>query len=138
MTNDKIIFEALKTKGFSEDQLMQLMQAFRGDLPFHTFAEWKARGYYVRKGEKAFLAVPLWKFTDRPNMAARKAAEERGEEVNEDPHYYKKLSYIFGFNQVEKAGSKKTDAPQVVTIQEAAPLMLPAVYKPECTALATI
>ncbi len=141
MTNNEIIYKALQAKGFSEDQLTQLMQAFRGDLPFHTFAEWKARGYYVRKGEKAFLAVPLWKYTDRPNMAARKAAEEAGEEINPDPHYYKKMSYIFGFNQVEKAGAKKNNAPQVVAVQavnENKPLMLPTVYKPECTALAVI
>ena len=140
MTNNDIIYNALKVKGFTDSQLLELMQAFRGDLPFHTFAEWKARGYYVRKGEKAFMAVPLWKFTEKPNMAARKAAEEAGEEVNPDPHYYKKLSYIFGFNQVEKAGAKKA-APQVVAVQdtnENKPLMLPAIYEKPCTALAII
>ena len=140
MTNTQIIFEALKLKGFSEDQLLTIMNAYNGDLPFHTFAEWKARGYSVKKGEKAFLAVPLWKFTNKPNMAARKAAEEAGEEVNPDPHYYKKLSYIFGFNQVEKTGAKKA-APQVVAVQdtnENKPLMLPAIYEKPCTALAII
>ena len=137
MTNNEIIYAALQAKGFSDAQLAQLVQAF-GEIPFHTFAEWKARGYFVKKGEKAFMAVPIWKFTEKPNMAARKKAEEAGEEINPDPHYYKKLSYFFGFNQVEKAGSKSKPAPQVVAVQDAAPVMLPAVYKPECTALAII
>ena len=140
MTNTEIIYGALKVKGFSDAQLMELMQAFRGDLPFHTFAEWKSRGYSVKKGEKAFLAVPLWKFTSKPNMAARKAAEERGEEINEDPHFYKKMAYVFGFNQVKRTGAKD-DAPQAVAVldtNENKPLMLPAVYEKPCTALAII
>ena len=71
MTNNEIIYAALQAKGFSDAQLAQLVQAF-GEIPFHTFAEWKARGYFVKKGEKAFMAVAIWKFTEKPNMAARK------------------------------------------------------------------
>ena len=139
MTNTQIIFEALKLKGFSEDQLLTIMNAYNGDLPFHTFAEWKARGYSVKKGEKAFLAVPLWKFTNKPNMAARKAAEEAGEEINPDPHYYKKMSYIFGFDQVKRTGAKVPEPVKVETIPtETTGFMAPVLYKPECTALAII
>lgn len=139
MTNTNIIYQALQARGFSEDQLNQIIAAYNGDLPFHTFAEWKARGYSVKKGEKALLAVPLWKYTNKPNMAARKAAEARGEEINEDPHYYKKLSYIFGFNQVKRTGAKDPDPVKVETIlTETTGFMAPVLYKKPCTALAVI
>lgn len=136
MTNNEIIFEALKEIGFSKNQLAELMRAYRGDLPFHTFQEWKNRGYSVKKGEKAMLSVLLWKFTNKPNIAARKAAAERGEEINEDPHYYKKLSYIFGFQQVRRTGTKEPAAEKVQDVNSV--LMFPTIYKPECAALAII
>ena len=139
MTNTNIIYQALQARGFSEDQLNQIIAAYNGDLPFHTFAEWKARGYSVKKGEKAFLAVPLWKFTNKPNMAARKAAEEAGEEISPDPHYYKKLSYIFGFNQVKRTGAKDPEPVKVETIPtETTGFMAPVLYEKPCTALAII
>lgn len=69
---------------------------------FHTFQGWKKRGLSVKKGEKAALVCWLWKWTDKPNAAARKAAEEAGEELNPDPHYYKALSYLFFVDQVER------------------------------------
>lgn len=139
MTNNDIIYNALKVKGFTDSQLLELMQAFRGDLPFHTFAEWKVRGYSVKKGEKALLAVPLWKYTNKPNMAARKAAAERGEEINEDPHYYKKLSYIFSFNQVKRTSAKDPEPVKVETVPaETTGFMAPALYEKPCTALAII
>ena len=61
---------------------------------FHTFQEWKKDGLSVRKGEKAAFSCQLWRWTDKPNAAARKAAEEAGEEVNPDPHFYKTLSHL--------------------------------------------
>ena len=69
---------------------------------FHTFQGWKKLGLSVKKGEKASLVCWLWKWTDKPNAAARKAAEEAGEELNPDPHYYKALSYLFFVDQVER------------------------------------
>ena len=69
---------------------------------FHTFSEWKKMGLSVKKGEKAALTCYLWKWTDKPNAAARKAAEEAGEELNPDPHYYKALSHLFFIGQVER------------------------------------
>ena len=69
---------------------------------FHTFSEWKKLGLSVKKGQKAALSCYLWKWTDKPNAAARKAAEEAGEELNPDPHYYKALSHLFFVGQVER------------------------------------
>ena len=38
--------------------------AYKGDLPFHTFQDWKSRGYSVKKGEHALFTADLWKYTD--------------------------------------------------------------------------
>lgn len=69
---------------------------------FHTFQGWKQRNLSVKKGEKSVFSCYLWKWTDKPNLKARKAAEEAGEEVNPDPHYYKALSHLFFIGQVER------------------------------------
>ena len=120
MTNTQIIKSAVQA-AFSADQISALFTAYfpkeQGGDPevealfvadlFHTFAEWKARGLSVKKGEKAALRdVYLWKWTDKPNAAARKAAEEKGEELNPDPHYYKTPSCLFSIAQVEKQTTK--------------------------------
>ena len=75
------------------------------DIPeeIHTFADWKARGYFVNKGEKAIAKFPIWNYTSKPSKAARKAAEERGEEVSEDPHYYMKEACFFKKSQTSAA-----------------------------------
>ena len=75
---------------------------------FHTFSEWKKMGLSVKKGEKAALTCYLWKWTDKPNAAARKAAEEAGEELSPDPHYYKALSHLFFIGQVERRSESTT------------------------------
>ena len=102
MTNSQIIYNAALAYGFTEAQLSQLLEAFKGDLPFHTFQEWKARGYIVRKGEHSLFTADLWRYTNKPSKATIKAAEEAGKDVPEDtPHYYKKLSHLFSFAQEE-------------------------------------
>ena len=104
MTNTEIIANALKARGMTDDQLQQLMDAYRGDLPFHTLPEWNRRGYRVKTGEKAFLICDLWKHTSKPSKATIQAAEEAGKAAPEtSPHFYKKTSYVFSFSQVEKA-----------------------------------
>lgn len=105
MTNTQIIYQAAQAHGFTEEQLTQLMDAYKGDLPFHTVPEWNKRGFSVKAGEKALFTADLWKYTDKPSKAAREALEERGEEVPEEAagHYYKKLSHLFSFAQVEAA-----------------------------------
>lgn len=103
MTNSQIIYNSALAHGFTEDQLIQLLEAYKGDLPFHTFQEWKARGYSVKKGEHAIFTADLWKYTSKPSRAMIEAAQEAGRDVPEEsPHYYKKLSHLFSFSQVER------------------------------------
>lgn len=67
MTNSQIIYNAALAHGFTEDQLSQLLTAYKGDLPFHTFQEWKSRGYSVKKGEHALFTLRTWrKFLNGP------------------------------------------------------------------------
>ena len=107
MTNTVIITNALKARGMTDDQLSQLLDAYKGDLPFHTFQEWKSRGYSVKKGEHALFTADLWKYTSKPSKATIKAAEEAGKDAPEEsPHYYKKLSHLFSFSQVEPVKRK--------------------------------
>lgn len=107
MTNTQIIYNAAIANGFTEEQLLLLLEAYKGDLPFHTFQEWKARGYSVKKGEHALFTADLWKYTNKPSKAMIEAAAEAGKDAPEDaPHYYKKLSYLFSFAQVEPVKSR--------------------------------
>lgn len=69
---------------------------------FHTYAEWRKRGLQVKCREKAAFSCMLWNWTDKPSAARRKAAEEAGEEINPDPHYYLAKAHLFSVDQVEE------------------------------------
>lgn len=107
MTNSEIIYQAAQAHGFTSAQLDQLMEAFRGDLPFHTFADWIARGYHVKRGEKALFTAELWKHTSKPTKAQRERAAAEGKEAEETPHFYRTTAHLFGFNQVERNAPKQ-------------------------------
>ena len=102
MTNNEIIYSAAIDAGIYTQEQADAILASGHMLPLHTFQEWKARGYSVKKGEKAVLHVDLWKYTTRPAKALREAAEAAGEELPDDPHYYKKLSHLFHVSQVRR------------------------------------
>lgn len=69
----------------------------------HTFADWKARGYFVNKGEKAKARFAIWNYTSKPSKKIREAAEAEGKEAAEDPHYYMKEAYFFTISQTSAA-----------------------------------
>ena len=107
MTNNELIYNAALNHGFTEDQLTQLMTAYNGDRPFHTFQEWRACGYSVKKGEHAIFSTQLWRYTNKPSKATIQAAQEAGEDAPQDsPHFYKKLFHLFSFAQVEPLKKK--------------------------------
>ena len=118
MTNTQIIYNAALAYGFTADQLNDLLTAYNGALPFHTFSEWSRMGYQVKAGEHALFCADLWKYTDKPSKATREAAAQATDSSDNEPqatgHYYKKLSDLFAANQVEKA----TPAPSLSTLQD--------------------
>ena len=104
MTNTQIIYNAALAHGFTADQLNDLLTAYNGALPFHTFAEWGRMGYQVKAGEHALFVADLWKYTDKPGKAAREAAEAAGQDTPEtDPHFYMTKAHLFHALQVEKS-----------------------------------
>lgn len=71
----------------------------------HTFADWKSRGYFVQKGQKAKAKFMIWNFTNKASkrvIEARKAAGKEDEE-SPDPHYYMKEAYFFTKDQTSAA-----------------------------------
>lgn len=112
MTNTEIIYKAAIAHGIPQEQLDACLQ--RGDLPFHTAADWSKRGYQVQKDAAPLFDCYLWKYTNKPSAATIKAAQEKGDEAPEQsPHFYQKLSYIYGPAQVERTPA----APDLATLK---------------------
>lgn len=118
MTNSQIIFERsiqLMEAGIIGTTGRMMKVAYEdenGDLvekemlepeEIHTFADWKARGYFVNKGERAVARFDIWNYTNKPNKAAREKAAAAGEEIAEDPHYYLKAACFFKMSQTSAA-----------------------------------
>ena len=112
MTNTEIIYKAAIAHGIPQEQLDACLQ--RGDLPFHTAADWSKRGYQVQKDAAPLFDCYLWKHTNKPSAATIKAAQEKGDKAPEQsPHFYQKLSYIYGPAQVERTPT----APDLATLK---------------------
>ena len=119
MTNAQIIFDksielmetgvigttGRKMKVAYEDENGDLIEKIMDEPEeIHTFADWKARGYFVKKGEKAVARFAIWNFTNKPSKAARTAAAAEGkEDLEADPHYYMKESCFFKLSQTSAA-----------------------------------
>ena len=63
--------------------------------PIHTYNGWKARGYQVKKGQKAIAQFPIWKYT----KAKTKDMDE--EEAQQRGYCFMKNSSWFTDEQVE-------------------------------------
>ncbi len=64
---------------------------FDGENLF-TFQEWKARGYIVQKGQKAFLTTKLWKKVTKVNKETGKT----------ESYFVLVPAYLFTVQQVKK------------------------------------
>jgi hypothetical protein len=64
----------------------------------HTFSHWKNSGYSVKKGEKTFLRLNIWKSYEK-----KTDKNENGEEEKETK-FILKNSCFFASHQVEKSG----------------------------------
>lgn len=61
----------------------------------HTYNGWKARGYQVKKGQKAITKFPIWKYT----KGKKKDMDE--EEAQAKGYCFMKISAWFTEEQVE-------------------------------------
>ncbi len=102
MTNTEIIFRAAVEGGIYTAEQAKAIITAAGELPLHTYAQWRAMGYQVRAGEHAVLICELWRFTSKAGKAAREEAAAEGKDPADDPHYYMATSRLFGLHQVAK------------------------------------
>ena len=96
MTNYEIIASAAITAGiFTRDEVIAFHE--RGQsIPLHTFAEWKSRGYIVKRGERAAMKCRIWK-----HRAAQERTEDNGEVVTIPERWIMVDAYFFKREQVE-------------------------------------
>jgi len=84
--------------------------------PIHTFATWKALGFYVKKGEKAIASFTIWNYTTGKKGEAAAEEAEQPEGLMKSGYYYMKKASFFKTSQVERAGDPaKEAAPEVKT-----------------------
>ena len=99
MTNFQLIANAAIADGlYTREEIIAHLEE-RGELPLHTFAEWKNRGFTVRKGEHAKLTCQIWK----PRTKKEAAPEDDGEKQS---GFYLAKAFFFTEEQVEAEGVK--------------------------------
>jgi len=103
MTNLQIIAnEAIANQLYTEDEVVEYFETI-GCLPLFTFAEWKKKGYFVKKGEKAKLMCYIWKHKKSKTTVPM----QDGNDVEVDErNFYKVKAFFFNETQVEKMVEK--------------------------------
>jgi len=84
-----------------EDMTMSLALSgtIKPDEEIHTFAHWKSLGFSVRKGEKAVVSFPIWKYSTSKKSGSDETDGENGEKTGK---MFMKNSHFFSTSQVEK------------------------------------
>lgn len=78
------------------NELLRDFYAGTGHTELKTFEQWKAQGYFVRKGEKALL---LWGKPKASKNATQEATQQGKSEEDADTDFYP-LAYLFSKQQV--------------------------------------
>ena len=123
MTNEQIIFaetQRLAAEGvlrFTGRTLhVVLDDGTPADFPeveeVHTFAEWKARGYAVKRGEHARAAFPVWCFSRRTGNGADGGTDTETDSTTDGDtdggtapaggRYYMRRAFWFTRDQVQE------------------------------------
>lgn len=120
MTNNQIIFNErmnlleagiIRSTGrkmrcaYTDDNGNESVMIVDEPEELHTFADWKARGYMVQKGQKAIAKFTIWNHADRKRKKAATEEEKRlaalGESVDvESGYFYMKNACFFAAHQV--------------------------------------
>lgn len=77
-----------------------LLEAYKDgrDIEFHTFNDWKKKGYSVKPGSKAWV---IW---SRPKTMKTVIKDEKGQEQENEWEAFS-LAFLFDSDQVVKHGS---------------------------------
>lgn len=98
MTNLDIITTEAIANGLYSQEEVEAIYAEGRELPLHTFAGWRARGYKVKKGEHARITTKLWKM----KRGKETLKDKDGNEVEEETkNMYLCKSFLFTGEQVE-------------------------------------
>lgn len=106
MTNEEIITRtAIQLGILTESEAEQIIMSGR-EIPLHTYSAWKARGYQVKKGEKAVCKVSLWKKSKAKKITTKgpdpKTGEDAEQEGNKDGHFFQTTAALFLISQCEQ------------------------------------
>lgn len=99
MTNLEIITNAaIAAELYTEDEAKTIISE-RGELPIHTYTQWRKMGYQVKRGEKSALICDLWRWKEEKTEVTTK--DGKAEDIDTS-HHYKQKAYLFTVQQVEK------------------------------------
>ena len=96
LSNELKSLAQLNGKEAHVNELLREFYAGSGHTELKTFEQWKAQGYFVRKGEKALL---LWGKPKASKNAIQEATEQGKSEEDADTDFYP-LAYLFSKQQV--------------------------------------
>lgn len=100
-TNREMIEEMANAMGFEYD-----------GMNLNTFNEWAKEGLIVKKGEKAFMSLELWKPFEKKveDENGKPVIDEKTGKQKVETRFMLKLSHLFTIDQVEKGELKKKPA----------------------------
>lgn len=102
MTNQEILQQEILINKLMTIKELETYIEEHLSLPLYlTFAEWKKRGFIVKKGQKAVIKTKLW-------MKTKKKIDKE-KELNEDnieEYFVLVNACLFGENQVERIEDK--------------------------------
>lgn len=99
MTNLQIITDEAIANGLFTKEEVEAIYTAGHELPLHTYAGWKQRGYQVRRGEHARITTKLWQYNTKKQEV--KTTDGNDEEI-EIKNCYLVKSYLFTLDQVDK------------------------------------
>lgn len=106
MTNQEIICREAVAHGLITKAAAEAAILTGAEIPLHTYAAWKSRGYQVRKGEKATIKTSLWKRSKGKKSKETDHADQNTAEAAENTktsgHFFLATAFLFTAAQVEE------------------------------------
>ena len=89
--------EAVASGFFKKEEVEELLENGE-DIPFHTYAIWKAAGFVPRAGVHGW-ECRLWR---KKNKAKEETEEEKASEEERKRDFYLTKSFLFHVSQVKR------------------------------------
>ena len=109
MTNQEIIYREAIAHNIMTQAAADAAIKNGLEIPLHTYAAWKSRGYQVRKGEKAAVKTSLWK-RSKGKKKAQDTDPDPQQDSAENPeasgHFFLATAFLFTAAQVEEIAAR--------------------------------